>query len=733
MNIQPTTYHDSRPSPSLPFPTPSKRLSATMKVRTFISKRLSQNFKSPSPYQTNLPSHHEERPITQFPRFTNNASKTSLRETTPTKPPSEMTGYLVQKHQAEKEVRKQVRVLQSANSSGNYLPLRSPIEHNPSTKTHSKEIAHFPNTTSLQSKSKPKPTSKNPFTNLVKQKIQRKPVPEAKSLYKGEEKGEREKGAGMAKIHNLRKAMQEGKLERVIPPPTSAVSSGQNRQPPPRPIHNPFLDHVSLASSGLGSKSISVSSQQQQAASKTTQIVSPRSSTQSRPRSRNRKTKSGSTGSRIVSLIGSSADILDSTRREIQEKFRPPFEYLNYPSFSLSVGNGKKDGQDEDADSEESFFCLGDREPGVLAGDGRVSGEVVERVEKKPMTRGKGGERGDSRIPDRDRGGDGKAWWDRGDVVDAAAVAVVKKCKLCGFGIASSMRGLCGDCEVDSVRLRHEISLEREKNRNDDSVWWDDDVAVKKCKLCRVGIISSMRGICGECESDSPRPQQETPAVEIKSTYSDSEYEDDIVAEPDTEEDDFPPALPLKIRKQFPSLPVPQTQQYDVVKPKNQFDFRDSDSDEDTKPPVPPKDDIDIVLGLSLPNRTYKPCITPYGPSPSRQDSQRAEIETEIENNMSNLSGSGGGWQNDGASPTYEEARKLLERWSECFGDGAVEGMRELADREVAGGRDNDGVPLVGKRDWDGVKRDSDFYRFWDEVLKEHAPKTPAMKARLSD
>ena len=157
---------------------------------------------------------------------------------------------------------------------------------------------------------------------------------------------------------------------------------------------------------------------------------------------------------------------------------------------------------------------------------------------------------------------------------------------------------------------------------------------------------------------------------------------------------------------------------YEQRKP---FAFEDSESDDEPPPPVPPKDDY--MVGLSLSNKTYQPKTN--GGQSKRQGSQYAEIEVQYETNRSSqrqpqqqsLTDRFSSWHSDSIdSPTLDEAQRILERWSECFGEGAVAGIRDMQE---------DGVPLVRAMDCDGVKRDSEFYKFWDEVLREHAPRSP--------
>lgn len=235
---------------------------------------------------------------------------------------------------------------------------------------------------------------------------------------------------------------------------------------------------------------------------------------------------------------------------------------------------------------------------------------------------------------------------------------------------------------------------------------------VKMCKLCGLGTASSYRGLCTECEADlSPLgPQNHMPRLEVK--YSDSEYEDDIT-----------PTLPLKGRKQAivrgKSVMVKNGLGPSAYKQRNPFAFEERESDDEAPPPVPPKDDY--MVGLSLSNKTYQPQIS-CGLR-KIQGSQRARIEIQHETNPSSQpqkqspTDRFSSWHSDSIdSPTLDEAQRILDRWSECFGQGAVPGIGDMQE---------DGVPLVRAMDCDGVKRDSEFYKFWDGVLREHAPRSP--------
>lgn len=667
MKIQHTTYDESRDEPSGPS---KKRLSTSMKVRTFISRRISQTFHSPP-----LPSHHEDtstsenRPITQFPRF--GESKHLTDEEKARMP--DVKGYLVQNHRDDKATKKEERAFSRTSSNGNFMPLRSPTR---SSSTKSKGF------------SIPSLKKKNTFSDHIKEKLNRRTEASiANSNTERTTEKLEEKVEHLVKAYNLRRAMQEGKLERVVPPPSTAISSGQNRRPPPRPAQNPFMqtsprtfDLESNSTSPRASastKPMPVSSKSTESPSSRTSLSSTRPTSKSR--SRTRKTKS--TSSKIASLIGNSADILDETRREIQGKFKEPFEHLGYPSFSLARKTGDHDGEGEsNGDSDESFFCLGDREPGFLAVREGRSASVMVSVSPTGGTKSGTPSKG---VKEREKG---KDFYD------------IPRPKMRGKG--SERRG---------SRIN---DLARGRAR-DVQISPPPEEVMKMCKLCGLGAASSYRGLCTECEADlSPLdPQNHKPRLDVK--YSDSEYEDDI-----------PLTLPLKVRKQAlareRSVTVKNGLGPSAYKQRNPFAFEDSESDNEPPPPVPPKDDY--MVGLSLSNKTYQP--QNFGGQPNRQGSGRAKIEIQHETNRSSQrqpqqqspTDRFSSWHSDSIdSPTLDEAQRILERWSECFGEGAVAGIRDMQE---------DGLPLVRAMDCDGVKRDSEFYKFWDGVLREHAPRS---------
>lgn len=214
----------------------------------------------------------------------------------------------------------------------------------------------------------------------------------------------------MEKIHALRKKMAEGKMEKVIRPLNAgSYQNGGRLAPPPR---TPPRDVVS---------------QTEQAESIHSRPSTPRKSNDSsrfRCHSRNRKTKSIS--STIASLFESGAEGLDSTRRELQEKFKPPFEHLNYPSFSLS----RKASKSEAASSVESFYCMGYRED-----EQKANNRAIRELKRRQSERRRAAVVGSS------------PWALEGEN---------RHCRLCGQKGVERMRNLCGDCERDFLQRREQ-------------------------------------------------------------------------------------------------------------------------------------------------------------------------------------------------------------------------------------------------------------------------------------
>ncbi|KAL3428259.1 hypothetical protein PVAG01_01768 [Phlyctema vagabunda] len=173
----------------------------------------------------------------------------------------------------------------------------------------------------------------------------------------------------VAEMHTNREAMKEGKLEQVAKRP----SSGNRIAPTPPGKENYKPSH--------------------------------------------QRNKS-STSSKISEYIATGADVLDSTRREITkdlaEKFRPPFEHINYRPFSRN--------RESSISSDSSiFFCAGE--------------EIDEPV--TPLTQRQ------EKSKARRLSGDGTNPWE-----DPAP----EFCKLCKRKGVQGVRGLCSNCEREFMR-----------------------------------------------------------------------------------------------------------------------------------------------------------------------------------------------------------------------------------------------------------------------------------------
>jgi hypothetical protein len=161
----------------------------------------------------------------------------------------------------------------------------------------------------------------------------------------------REKGS-LADLKNCQAAMKTGKLERALARPVKRGEEG--RLAPPR---GPLFLQAPTA----------------------------------------RKSKPSS--SKAVEYLGTSADVLDKTRREITSKFHPPFEHPNYsPSQRTSASSST---------SSYSFYCQGE------SSERRLSGKGTD-----PWTQ----------------------------------QHIEQDCRLCRRPDVEGIRGLCEDCEREFMR-----------------------------------------------------------------------------------------------------------------------------------------------------------------------------------------------------------------------------------------------------------------------------------------
>ncbi|KAI9046626.1 hypothetical protein LZ554_009369 [Drepanopeziza brunnea f. sp. 'monogermtubi'] len=646
MKITHTTFDEAHNQDEVPGM--RKRASmASIKVRDWASKRLSRN-SDMSPQQLSSHPEDERAPTTTMwpPGFSEPTSAVDLPQ---------MNAYIATQLRLEEERKRGPEVnAAAATLSGSlirYLPLRPPPGRPSSTE---------------ESRDGQLATKHVKLSERVKGKLNRRAVQADRGRNVVVERGGVGEDDQLNKIYVLRRAMQEGKLERVVPPlkPRAPIGTVSGRRAPPRPVRNPLQGgDASPAGSVMSAPEKVMSSGGSWLA-----LKNDGGSSRSSGRGESSKGKGKEKG--VAGLVGAGADLLDETRRSMQEKVKGGFEGLGYPSFSLarkrtSLGGGKKD---VDEDSDDSFFCLGDA-------------KELDKKEGKRKSRG--------------RGGGGKR---RSEVPEAPLM----KCKLCGLETVSGARGLCLLCEDDHFGAETKIETPTGESEYPSSEYEDEIVVSDQDEYeDEIKPIPPQKDVprpSTRKESSPPlsTPLQEQSPIRRKASPLATREQNptqEIPRSPRSQEWE-----PLRISKNAaPPLGMwePLTIQKKPEKPKarNPFEFEASDSGDETAPAVPLKNNI--IVGLSTKNSLSIPNITD---TPKRQNPPSANIEGE--------EGERGGRIDVGFPIDLDSpSKRAFGRWSATFGDG--------------GGGEH-GVPMVEERDWDGFKRDSEFYGFWDEVLKEH-------------
>ncbi|CAL3963377.1 unnamed protein product [Diplocarpon coronariae] len=563
---------------------------APVRVRDYISRRLSRA--SETSLSIHVAHSEDERPAVMWRQLEEKVADDALQR--------------INKAAFKEEHRTQSNT--NTKPSGNYAPLRSA-----QSKTHSRQSEGT------------MPRKAATLSSLVKDKLHKKYLPQSPEITDGyANDAEKEKGGArpkvdgdqMVKIQTLRKAMHEGKLERVIPPLSfqASIGTGRSRRAPPRPTHRPFLDSASPTRSGVSrgeSGRTSHSLQEDHERGK---------GGEKERRSRGREKE---IGGRIASFIGTSADLLDETRRELQGRFRPPFEHLGYPSISLAR---KRDSgnTERDADSDESFFCLGDGDAGKLNAQLGMAG----------------------------RGG-----------ADSAAPARAGKCELCGLRRASGTKRPCAECEDGFLRLneRENGIMTGNWNGNGESGYssseYEDDVVV------------------------------DSPSGEIKPTATLQEWKPLQITKHRPLNPSIDAWRPLQsIREAAPASPEEwkplriekkSKVQASVPKQGSPSEFGDSDADSDDEHPaaVPPRAENDATFGLPSRKSSSRPSIADG--APSRQSPHRAAVEQSAHEDGESVAESGSRREAGVAGDGYAESQRAFRRWSSSFGDDVEEGLAE--------------------------------------------------------
>lgn len=374
LSIQHITYDESHEPIS---PSKERRPSAAQKARSFLSSHLSHHsddVKKP------LLSPTGDRPITLWPAFSENinaASDEMFEEIKSSKSKVEIkSSYLSQQLKLERAKWKQGKL--------DATPLK-PNERLPPPSKHKRIIVN-------QEITKPTLRRKTGFSQLVKQTIH------ADDSYKGQISPKQK--AHIASLQTLQKAIYEGKMEQVA----SAPAISRDTDPihaPPRPLKSPFLDPSA------------------------SQLSRPRTRRSSRShessRERPKNGKRTSTSTKLASYVGTSADILDETRREITGKFRPPFEHLHCPSLSSSR-------RVSIASSSSSFYCQGELEELPYSHPPKPKVDIPLTTNEERRLSGQG------TSPFNDFG--------------------PRFCRRCQKGGVAGVRGLCDRCENDYAKLK---------------------------------------------------------------------------------------------------------------------------------------------------------------------------------------------------------------------------------------------------------------------------------------
>jgi hypothetical protein len=217
----------------------------------------------------------------------------------------------------------------------------------------------------------------------------------------GQHRSKIEKETDMEKILALRRRMKAGELEKVVRPLSPTFENeGQLAPSPPLTPSGPSIKWLPAIH------------------------TKPHKSIESAcPRCPSRDRKSASTSSMIVSFLESGAEALDETRRELQHKFKPPFENFNYSSLSLS----RKAARFSEESSEESFHCIGNKEDSSKSQ--KVNTKAIGELKERQSVRRRA-----------------EVW--------TKAIDETKPCRLCGRMGVPRLRNICRDCKTEFLQRK---------------------------------------------------------------------------------------------------------------------------------------------------------------------------------------------------------------------------------------------------------------------------------------
>ena len=461
-------------------------------------------------------------------------------DTSRPKPLPEITIFLILEQRPQKEVREKER----ATARVHFSDARSP-KIKSTTRKHSSQPNQAP--PPLRRKPNFSETVRECLGSLKSTNEKNDTIPEMDE---------------MTKVHILRDRIREGKLEKTVPP--AHVSGTEVRLAPPR-SRNPALKPPSPEASG--------------------------------------NKKPSPTRTKFTEFIDKGADVLDETRKDLAGTFLPPFENLNYPSFSRS---GKKLRRNSDV-SDTSFCCIGETE----------SAKDVEAPTK----------------------------------------------------------------EIQALKKQQQHNATRLSGEGTNP--WSQPPAAT-CRLCRKPGVRSIRGLCNECETDFIRPKT-------------NQYEFLL---PSNEEDGIKPTPPLK------DLEILIVKTSKMTKEVGAKSKSISHPNLDKKESHKRNGSVGTELKMTD-TGNYPQIIIPT----QRQKSHEAIIDGESGDEKYKS------WQTPEMRAEYERSKSLFKRWSDCYEADDFEGF----------GKKDSSAPHVGQegaRLETGESRCSEFYGFYDELLREHGAKT---------
>lgn len=235
--------------------------------------------------------------------------------------------------------------------------------------------------------------------------------------------------------------------------------------------------------------------------------------------------------------------------------------------------------------------------------------------------------------------------------------------------------------KVQALKIRHQQNSRIRLSGEGISPWSQTPPA--ECRLCRKLGVRGIRGLCNNCEKDFMRPK--TQKFEFHSSS-------------DEGGDEIKPTPPLK---DFKVLTAKKTREVEAkCKPISHPspDKRERQNSQGSVKTEPKMTSID----------SYPQIIGP----PIRQNSQEAMTGGEDDDERFRS------WQTPAVRDECGRTKSLFKRWSDCYETDDFESFDKK----------NDSVALVdreGPRPGTARSRDSDFYGFYDDLLREHGDKTP--------